>query len=231
MRKLPLLIFTVLFLPMCIQAQETVYFIHGFMRSASSMDKMADAFADQNCETHLWGYPSRKQTIEEHAQLLVTDLQHCAQQHPGQPIHFVTHSLGGIVLRAALNHPECPKEAQIGRAVLLAPPNQGSRFARHINRFGFVRKILGKKSGKQLLNTKNFDHLGSFPKTTKVLIVSGTSGWNPTIKEPNDGKVGISESKLSTPHTQITVNCGHAFIMRSDLVIAHAMHFILNTKD
>jgi pimeloyl-ACP methyl ester carboxylesterase len=220
------LILILLLLPIYIRADEPVYFIHGFMRSSSSMGKMAKAFEKEDYETHLWDYPSRRQTIEAHAGLLVVDLQKCALEHEGKPIHFVTHSLGGIVLRAALNHPDCPKEAKIGRAVLLAPPNQGSSFAHYLNNFWLVRKILGPKSGRQLLKSQMFDHLGQFPESLEVLVISGTSGWNPIIKEKNDGKVGVSESRLTTTHEQITVPCGHTWIMRSKTVIRSSLAFI-----
>ncbi len=102
-----------------LSAEEPVYFIHGFMRSYSSMNKMAKAFQKYDYDCYLWDYPSRSYTIEEHAQFLVEELKSCRERYKGVPIHFVTHSLGGLILRAALNHPDCPKEAKIGRAVLL----------------------------------------------------------------------------------------------------------------
>ncbi len=212
--------------PMSIKAQEPVYFIHGFLRSSSSLKKMAKTFQKQDYETHLWDYPSSSQTIEEHSQLLVTELQKCVQHHKGEPIHFVTHSLGGIILRAALNHPDCPEEAKIGRAVLLAPPNQGSSFARFLNRFKLIRKILGNKSGQQLLTTDTFDYLGQFPEKLDVLIISGAFGYNPIIKEKNDGKVGVSETIIKTPHKRITVSCGHSWIMCSSKVIKYSLDFV-----
>lgn len=226
--KKPLIIAFLLCLPLCIKAQEPVYFIHGFMRSASSMKKMAKTFQRQDYETHLWDYPSSSQTIEEHSQHLVEELQQCAQHHKGKPIHFVTHSLGGIILRATLNHPDCPEEAKIGRVVLLSPLNQGSSFARFLNQFNLIRKIFGQKSGKQLLTTDTFDYLGQFPETSNVLVISGSFGWNPIIKERNDGKVGLSEAILITPHKQIIVSCGHSWIMRSNNVIQHSVDFISN---
>lgn len=226
MKKTFLVTLFLLCLPLCIKAQEPVYFIHGFMRNASSMEKMAKTFQKQDYEIHLWDYPSASQTIEEHSEFLVVELQKCAQLNQGKPIHFVTHSLGGIILRAALNHPDCPEEAKIGRAVLLAPPNRGSKVARFLNQFKWVRKIFGEKSGKQLLTADSFDHLGKFPETLNVLVISGSFGWNPIIKEKNDGKVGISETILTTPHRQITVSCGHSWIMRADNVIKHSLGFI-----
>ena len=128
-----LIVTLLLCVPFSLKAEESVYFLHGFLRSSSSMKKMAKAFQKEDYETHLWDSPSRGLTIEEHAQILVRELQKCANEHKGDPIHFVTHSLGGIILRATLNHKDCPEEAKIGRAVLLAPPNQGSSFARFLN--------------------------------------------------------------------------------------------------
>lgn len=215
-----------LLFPFCLTAQEPVYFIHGFMRSASSMKKMAHAFERGEYEVHLWDYESRSRTIEEHAELLVLDLQKCVEHHRKEPIHFVTHSLGGIVLRAALNHPDCPEEAKIGRAVLLSPPNQGSCFGRFLNQFGSIRALLGEKSGRQLLTSSTFDHFGQFPEGVDVLVLSGSFGWNPVIKEKNDGKVGVSEAALPTPHIQVSVPCGHSWMMLSRSVIEQSYQFI-----
>ncbi len=193
------------------------------------MNNIAKAFSKADYETYSWGYPSRKCTIEEHADHLVAALNTTAKKHPDESIHFVTHSLGGIILRCALNHPNCPEEAKKGRAVLLSPPNKGSSFGRFLNKIGPIRTLVGPKAGKQILTQKNFDHLGSFPEKMYVLIISGTFGWNPLIGEKNDGKVGISESCLSTAHQHITTFSGHSWIMFSSPVIYDALKFISQT--
>jgi len=212
--------------PCIIEAEETVFCLHGFMRTSRCMKKMGGAFRNEGYETNLWGYPSRDKYIEEHAKQLVIDLNKTASEHPGESIHFVTHSLGGIILRAALNLEGCPNEAKIGRAVLLSPPNQGSCFAKSLGKSIVMRKVLGDKAGKQLYVSENFEHLGQFPKTMKVQIISGTLGYNPFISEPNDGKVGVSEACLSTEHSHITFSCGHSWIMQSRKVINSSVSFI-----
>jgi len=115
MRKL---IFLFYFFTTALSASEAVCCIHGFMRSSASMEPMAKAFRREGYQASSWGYPSREKSLEEHAESLVKELQERAKQSPGRPIHFVTHSFGGIILRAALNHDQCPEEAKIGRAVL-----------------------------------------------------------------------------------------------------------------
>ncbi len=67
--------------------------------------------------------------------ILVGLLKEIAAEKRGEPIYFVTHSLGGIIVRAAVNHPECPKEVAFGKAVLLAPPNKRSLTCQAIQDF------------------------------------------------------------------------------------------------
>lgn len=220
------LIFLLAFLPIFLSATESVYCLHGFMRSPKSMQPMAKAFQREGYEAYSWGYPSKDKTIEEHATSLVQELQATAKSNLNEPIHFVTHSLGGIIVRAALNHPDCPKEAKIGRAVLLGPPNQGSHFGGTVGKVKPVQKLLGENAGSELLMGEPFDYVGQFPESMDVLVISGTFGWNPFAGGFNDGLVGVKETSLKTPHKQIMVFSGHAWIMYSDTVINHAVKFI-----
>lgn len=175
-----------------------------------------------------WSYPSRKKYIEEHAQDLVDELKAISLQHPARPISFVTHSLGALVVRSALNHPECPYEAKIGCAVLIAPPNRGACFARHLYRYKLVRKILGERAGQQLMTTPfdGFDKLGDFPDQMPVLIISGIAGANPVIPDLNDGKVGLKETCLTTSHYHETSPSGHTWICFKSDVIKKAKKFL-----
>ncbi|NGX37093.1 MAG: hypothetical protein K1000chlam2_00243 [Chlamydiae bacterium] len=216
----------ILFFQCAVFSSETVFCLHGFMRKPASMKKIATAFKSDGYAVENWGYPSRDKTIQEHAQALVKDLNKIAKKNPGEPIHFVTHSLGGIIVRCALNHPDCPEEAKIGKAVLLAPPNQGAEFGRFLGHVAPARKALGVKAGRQILYSENFDYVGQFPETKEVLVISGTFGWNPLAKGKNDGKVGVEESCLSTPHKHMTHFSGHSWIMYSDTVIYNAVRFV-----
>lgn len=212
-----------------LSAKETVYCIHGFMRTSGSMKKMAGAFERREYQVVNWGYPSREKAIIDHAKALLTDLQKSAKDNPGAPIHFVTHSMGGIILRAVHNLPDCPEEVKMGKAVLLAPPNRGTKFGRYLGRFGFMRKFLGPGAGRDLISSENFDYLGQFPSEKRILIISGTLGLNPIIGEVNDGKVGVTESCLPTPHDHKTHSSNHTWIMYSNEVINTTIQFIAGT--
>ncbi|NGX51478.1 MAG: hypothetical protein K1060chlam2_01344 [Chlamydiae bacterium] len=201
--------------------------IHGFMRTHRNMSRIEGAFQKEGREVINWEYASRSKTIEEHGADLVMMLQEAAAERPEEPIHFITHSLGGIIVRAALNHPDCPMEAKIGKAVLIAPPNQGSIFARKCKRFPLFRRMMGEYAGLELMNTPNFEDIGQFPSSKEVLIIAGKLGFNPFIEGRNDGKVAVEETLLTTPHNHHIVSAGHSWICYSSEVIRLAKAFFL----
>lgn len=207
----------------------SVICVHGFTRSFRSMLPMGNMLENEGFEVYLWDYQSRKETIEAHAHNLVEVLQAIALKKPGEPIHFVTHSVGGIITKAALNHPHCPEEAKIGRAVLLAPPAQGSCAARAISHLTPAQLFFGKKTGMQLLTytSEEMDALGNFPDSISVLVICGTKGNRFLFRAPNDGKVTIHETVLSTPHERATLFVAHSWIMTSRQVIAVTKNFLM----
>ena len=113
-------------------------------------------------------------------------------------IHFVTHSLGGIIARLALANFANPK---IGRMVMTAPPNQDSAKANEVSRIPFASKLL--KPLAELKNEKD-----SFVKAVPVpnMEIGVIAGLR-------DGKVKVEESHISGEKAHLTVDCRHSFIM------------------
>lgn len=199
-------------------AAETVVCVHGFMRSAQSMALMANALRKEGHLVMNWSYPSRGESIESHAAALVEKLQELVQERPGEPICFVTHSLGGVIVRAALNHPDCPIEAKVGRAVLLAPPDRGAQLARTLYKRPLARILMGDGAGRDLGTTEEggFDALGPFPESMGVLVIAGT----------RDGKVLIEETHLTSPHERLEGPYYHTWIAWHPRVITATKEFI-----
>jgi hypothetical protein len=198
------------------------------------MIPLANSLQDEGLKVYLWGYPGRKKTIEEHADQLIKILQSIASENPGKPIHFVTHSMGGIIVRAAVNHPHCPPEAKIGKGILLAPPNRGAIMARQFQRCPIARGIFGSKSGAQLLtySAHEMADLGEFPPSMKMMVVAGAKGSRYTkflAREPNDGKVTVEETRLNSPHIHKILHVSHHWIMTSRESIFLTKGFLLGT--
>ena len=187
--------------------------IHGFMSSGWRMKKMVKLLEEKGNEVENWEYYSRRKYITEHASDLVDKLIEISKKHPNEPIDFVAHSMGSLVLRSALNHPNCPMEAKKGKAVLMGPPNQGSKFARSFKNSYFWRRRAGYKAGSELIDAENFDRLGEFPPAMKVLVIAGTKGINPFMKEESDSVVRAEETHLNTPHEYHEVDALHNSIM------------------
>lgn len=206
----------------------TVVLLHGLRGSAWNMKLYANIFAQDSMRVVNWGYPSREKNIVEHAHDLVQQLKRLAAQRPGENIHFVAHSMGALVLRAAVNHPECPSEARLSRVVLLAPPNNGAAWGRYLGKFKLVNKLTKDKAEAELMREQNFDHLGFFPLPMQVLVIAGTWNFNPIIEGENDGVVAVSETFLSTPHCHATLNTGHKTILMNKESLELTKKFIQN---
>ena len=99
----------ILLLSFTLNASETVICIHGFHGAPWNMYLLEKNFNRRGFDVTNWGYPSSDKTIESHGQDLVSTLQKIALNKPGAPMFFVTHSMGGLVLRSALNHPHALK--------------------------------------------------------------------------------------------------------------------------
>ena len=184
----------------------TVVLLHGMGRTRLSMRRAARELRLRGWRTRLVGYPSLTRPIEA----LATHVAERTAEEP-RPLHFVTHSLGGVVLRRMLSH--C-RPSGFGRAVMLAPPNRGSALARRVARLGVLVPALRllARPGSEVEEV-----LGPFDED--VLVVAGSRAIGPlrwVTGEANDGIVTVEETG---PHPFV-VSAGHTFIMNSPEVLA-----------
>jgi hypothetical protein len=191
-----------------------IVLVHGFMNQRS-MNTFNRLLKKNGWEVTNWKYPSRDKTINEHAHDLVTKLGEIPED--GKPTHLIGFSLGGLIIKAALNNPDCPEHVKQGKVVLISSPLQGSKLARTLGKFNLMKRFFGNHAGRELYETPDggFDKLGSFPKDTQLLIISGTFGFNPVFSGKNDGKVAIHESCPATAHSHKFIPAGHSLICRN----------------
>jgi hypothetical protein len=175
------------------------------------------------------GYPSRKYPIEQLAEYIGRRInERCTDGN--KKIHFVTHSLGGIVLRCYLKGNPLPN---LGRVVMLSPPNQGSELV-NIFRGNVLFKIAAGPAGAQLGTepTSVPNVLG--PVDFEVGIITGNGSLNPIfshlIPGAGDGRVSVKRSKVDGMADFMTVPQHHSFIMNSSEVIKQVVYFLENAK-
>lgn len=208
-------------------AHEAVILLHGLVRTERSMTRMAQALEDAGYAVTNVGYASRRANIEDLARNVISE----ALRHPAitnaTKIHFVTHSLGGILVRQYLHE---NKIDNLGRVVMLAPPNQGSEVVDTLGDRAFFQWMHG-PSGNQLGTDINSvpNQLG--PVDFELGIIAGNRSINwinslTMIKGLDDGKVSIEHTKVAGMKDHITIRATHPYIMRNRNAIRHTIHFL-----
>ncbi|MCH9811930.1 hypothetical protein K0U07_04100 [bacterium] len=190
--------------------KERLVLIHGFL-DHTSMYPMKGIFKKNGWEVEHFLYQSREKGVKENGANLAHRLKEIDN---GSKMHFIAFSMGGLILKAALNHEACPKSAKEGKIILLSSPIHGSKLARFLGKHPLFQIIMGNGGGKDLYTTKEhgFDTLGPFPSSANILVISGAFSFNPLFSSINDGSVTAKESCLQVPHFHEYIYVGHNWI-------------------
>jgi len=229
--KRALLIWMFLLSASLAQADECVVLLHGLMRSSMSMNKMQRELDDAGFVTVNIDYPSRDHTIEELAEIAVPEgLAACREFDDVERIHFVTHSLGGILVRQYLEN-EAIEE--LGRVVMLGPPNQGSIAADDMEGVPGFDWING-PAGRQLGKGEDSVPLRLGPASFELGVIAGNRTIDPitsaVLENPDDGRVSVEDTKLEGMTDFIVVEHSHAFMMRMRTPIDLTIAFLKDGK-
>ncbi|MFC1497250.1 esterase/lipase family protein [Verrucomicrobiota bacterium] len=202
-----------------------VIILHGMGRTDRSMRRMERNLSDAGYEVVNMKYSSMNEPVDKLVEMLDSAIENkCTNK--SKKINFVTHSLGGILVRCYLNDHE---DFNVGRVVMLSPPNNGSEL---VDTFGDVRlyQFITGEAG-QSLGTGTDDLPRSLGKIDyEVGIIAGDSSLNPFysyfIDGPNDGKVSVESTKLEGMKDFLVVHSSHTFIMQRQFVIGQVLYFL-----
>jgi len=158
-------------------------------------------------------YPSRRYSVERFSEDYLPEVMATKVPVGATKVHFVTHSLGGIVLRQYLAHHTV---TNLGRVVMLAPPNHGSRLADTLRKGAIGRWILG-PAGCELGTTGNDLPQRLGPVEFPLGVIAGDVSLNPffsrILEAPNDGKVTVESTKIAGMSDFVVVHSSHTWMM------------------
>jgi hypothetical protein len=189
------------------------------------MGRMARALARAGYQVHNLGYPSRRFPIEGLAAFVGQQIEGIHQKSSA-PTHFVTHSLGGIVLRCYL---KTAQPAGVGRVVMLAPPNQGAVLADIFSGWPLFHWIIGPVGAQIGTGPESLPNtLG--PVDAEVGVIAGNRSLNPLfsplIPGPDDGRIAVERTQLAGMKDFLVLPCIHPLIMNYGQVIRQTIHFL-----
>lgn len=212
-------------------AQEEVILLHGLCRTTRSMAKMESALADSGYKVRNVNFPSRTATIQKLADDAIGKAVSDCQQDGAIKIDFVTHSLGGILVRSYLARHTIPN---LGRVVMLAPPNQGSEIVDKLGQ-AFLFKWINGPAGNELGTDTNSvpNKLGAANFPVGIIAGDRSINWINSlflIPGTDDGKVSVERTKLAGMSDHIILHATHPFIMRSREAIRQTIQFLHTGK-
>ncbi len=208
-------------------ATEEVILLHGLCRTTRSMVKMDRALTNAGYKVRNVAYPSRTAPVQQLADDAIGMAVADCQQDGAVKIHFVTHSLGGIMVRSYLARHPLPS---LGRVVMLAPPNTGSEVVDKIGHWALFKWLNGPAGSELGTDTNSVpNRLG--PVNYPVGVIAGdlTINWiNSLVLIPgrDDGKVSIERTKLAGMSDHIVIHTAHPFIMKNRQAIQQTIHFL-----
>jgi hypothetical protein len=205
-------------------AEDCVVLLHGLWRSDNSMNKMEKAMAEAGYAVHNIEYDSTELTVQELADEAIP--RATASCGESEPIHFVTHSMGGILLRQYLEENDIQS---LGRVVMLGPPNQGSEVIdtyKDVPGFSWFTGPAGLQLGTGEASVPR--SLG--PVTFDVGVIAGTQSINPIlsgiIPNEDDGKVSVASTRVEGMNDHMELPVTHVFMMRDEEVFSQVIHYL-----
>lgn len=206
--------------------QDGIVLLHGIARRSSSLATLEAALKAEGYRTLNLDYPARSQCIADIVAFMRAPVARFCEDLEGR-LHFVTHSMGGLVARAYI-HRHRPE--RLGHVVMLAPPNEGSEIADTLGNNLLFRAFFGPAGSE--LGTVRPDALCEILGEVDypLGVIAGDRSFYPVgslmLPGANDGRVSVERTKVAGMADHITIHATHPLIMRNRTAIAQTLHFL-----
>lgn len=207
-----------------------VILIHGLARTHRSMSDLEAALMESGYATLNLDYPSTNMPVKELTETFLAPAVDRCRKAGYATIHFVTHSLGGILVRQYFQKRTPPPGTRI---VMLSPPSRGSELVDYLRDMpGF--ELLNGPAGLQLGTEPGSLPNRLNPIAAEIGIIAGNESLNPLYSSilpgPDDGKVAVERMRLPEMTDFITLPVSHTFMMSDDGVISQVRYFLNNGR-
>ena len=206
-----------------LDVRETIVVVHGIWHKESDFVLLRQRLKRSGYAVKQFRYPSVRYSVQQNA----ARLQRFLHRVEGDVVHFVAHSLGGLVVRQLFH--DFPQQRP-GRIVTLGSPHQGSAVARTLHRHTYGRWLVGRSVEGGLAGD-----VPSWQAEHDIGVIAGTMGLGvgwlvAPLSGPNDGTVTLTEAQLDSATDYITLPCSHIGLLFSTSVTRQICAFLENGR-
>jgi triacylglycerol lipase len=221
---------TFLFVCLDLRATHKVYLLHGYSGTGLELKKIEKAIEKLGFPTTNFKYPSLTQEIDSAGKILYAKIK----KERYDTVSFVTHSMGGLVVRSLFRYIEQGKNFPVVyRIVMIAPPNKGTRLADYYKQFGFIKMLAGPNINN--LTTDSLTGSIKYPiPESEVGLIVGTKGkkrrFTARLEGENDGVVLTKDTKMGIERDVYFTRSSHVGLLFSDKVKKNVVLFLKSGK-
>lgn len=206
---------------------ETVIVVHGLGRTPVSMAILTSRLENAGFKVVSIRYPSTSAPIDSLVAHLADEVERCCEAD-AERVHFVTHSMGGVLVRIYLAQRMEPHQ---GRVVMLAPPSQGTELIDAFSGNPLLEPLLGPAGAGMGTDSLSIPSR-LVPVNFSLGIITGDRSINPInsriIPGPDDGKVSVERARVDGADDFLVLSATHTFIMNRGDVAEEVVHFLRN---
>jgi pimeloyl-ACP methyl ester carboxylesterase len=188
------------------------------------MEKIASFLMHSGFQILNLSYPSTKETIEDIVETIHPEILAFSQNVT--KVHFVGHSMGGLVIRAYLHRYFMTK---VGRVVFLGTPNRGNELADFMHHWWLYKMLFG-PAGQQLITGYKASKEPLVPINYELGIIAGYRRIGPPAcwltNESSDGIVSITSTKIDGMKDHIIISTGHIMLLFDREVWKQTLSFL-----
>ncbi len=198
---------------------QAVVLVHGLWLSGWAMALLARRLRGCGFRPCLFSYPSVRCDLRENA----ARLRSFSDRIEASTVHYVGHSLGGVVIQTMFAYSPPPRP---GRIVTLASPHRGSRAARALAQRPWGRRILGASIAALLRGEPPRGLPDRDVGLIKAARPFGLGRLFVDLAAPNDGVLALDEMHWPGARDEITLDVSHTGMLISREVGKRVCEFL-----